>query len=78
MAATDKNTDYRNLLEDAKAGLWSESNNIDNYKREFDKLIADKKLREKMGQNGRKYLEENLTTDKSIEILEKHIKERGN
>ena len=31
-----------------------------------------------MGQNGRKYLEENLTTDKSIEILEKHIKERGN
>ena len=72
MAATDKNTDYKDILvNQAKAGLWCESNNIEEFKKQFDYLITHKEERTKMGQNGRRYLEEELTTKKSVQILEK-------
>lgn len=72
MAATDKNTDYKDLLVNhVKAGLWCESNNIEEFKKQFDYLITHKEERIKMGQNGRRYLEEELTTKKSVQILEK-------
>lgn len=73
MAATDKNTDYKELLKDAEAGLWCESNDVEAFKKEFDKLLKNSELRKKMGNNGRKYLEKNLTTDESVKILEKHL-----
>lgn len=80
MSATDKNTDYKDILvEKAKAGLWSESNNIKNFRKKFNYLIENKEERIRMGQNGRKYLEENFTTKESVKILENtYIKERGN
>ncbi len=71
MAATDKNTDYKDLIEKSKSGLWCESNNIDNFTKKFNFLLENKDKRIQMGKNGRKYLEENLTTEKSVEILEK-------
>lgn len=76
MSATDKNTDYKEILvNQAKAGLWCESNNIEEFKKQFDYLITHKEERAKMGQNGRKYLEEKLTTKTSMEILEKTLEE---
>ena len=60
LASTDKNTDLKQFLQDANAGLWSETGDIKTYKSNFDKLFNDKKLREELGRNGRKFLEENL------------------
>lgn len=75
MAATDKNTDYKNIIiDDAKAGLWCESNNVEEFKKQLDYLIENKEERIQMGKNGRKYLEDNWTTDKSVEILENAYK----
>lgn len=70
MAATDKNTDYKDIIEKNEVGLWCESNNIKEFKKQFDRLIEDKELRIKLGNNGRKYLETELTPEKSVEILE--------
>lgn len=71
MAATDKNTDYKSILVDkAKAGLWCESNDIEGFKKQFNFFINNKKERIMMGQNGRNYLKEELTTKKSVQILE--------
>lgn len=71
MAATDKNTDYKDILvNQAKAGLWCESNDIEEFKKQFDFLVENKEARTTMGQNGRKYLEDNWTVDKSAQILE--------
>lgn len=71
MAATDKKTDYKKLIEQqSKSGLWCESNNIKEFKNKFNFLIENKEEREKMGKRGRKYLENNLTTDISVEILQ--------
>lgn len=71
MAATDKNTDYKDLIEQSESGLWCESNNIDEFTRKFDLLLENEDKRIQMGENGRRYLEKNLTTEKSVKILEK-------
>lgn len=74
MAATDKNTDYKNIIEQTKSGLWCESNNIEEFKNQFNKLLENEELRKQMGQNGRKYLEKELTTEKAVKILEETYK----
>lgn len=71
MAATDKNTDYKDIIvNDAKAGLWCESNNVEEFKKQFDVLLDNKDQRKLMGKNGRNFLENNWTTDKSVGLLE--------
>jgi len=75
LASTDKNTDYKDLLiKKAKAGLWSETGDLKTYKSNFDKLFNDKKLREELGRNGRRFLEENLSVEKAYQIIMKHFK----
>lgn len=75
LASTDRNTDYKNLLiKRAKAGLWSETGDLEEYKSNFDKLFNDKKLREELGRNGRRFLEENLSVEKAYQIIMKHFK----
>ena len=70
MAATDNNTDFKQMLEDSEAGLWCESNDVYSFKEKLDFLIANKKVRKEMGENGRLFLEKNLTTEVSVKILE--------
>lgn len=73
LASTDKNTDFKQFLQDAKAGLWSETGDLEAYKGNFEKLLNDKKLREELGENGRKFLEENLNVEKAYQIIMKHF-----
>jgi len=73
LASTDKNTDLKQFLQDAKAGLWSETGDLEAYKGNFKKLLNDKKLREELGENGRKFLEENLNVEKAYQIIMKHF-----
>lgn len=69
LAATDKNTDLRQILEENNIGLWCESNEIGDFVKQMDYYIDNPQERTKIGNNGRKYLENELTTEKSIEIL---------
>ncbi len=73
LASTDKNTDLKQFLQDAKAGLWSETGDLKAYKGNFRKLLNDKKLREELGKNGRKFLEEHLNVEKAYKIIMKHF-----
>jgi len=74
LAATDKNTDLHEILEDNNIGVWCESDKIEGFAERMNYYMEDEKRRKQIGQNGRKYLEENLTTKKSIEILENTYK----
>ena len=75
MAATDKNTDYKDFIEnETKSGLWAESNDINEYKEKLNYLIENKDKRIELGKNGREYLEKNLTTEISVKILENSYK----
>ncbi|MDN5127474.1 glycosyltransferase family 4 protein [Aliarcobacter butzleri] len=56
---------------DKKTGYLVELNNIEQLKNSILKLASNKKLREKMGQNGRERVEKEFSWDKSAEQLEK-------
>lgn len=73
LAATDKHTDLKDILAHSESGLWSESGEIDLFIENAKKLSLDKPLREKMGQSGRWYLEENYDVRNTANIILKHF-----
>ncbi|MEK4047175.1 glycosyltransferase family 4 protein [Paenibacillus sp. FSL H8-0048] len=72
LAATDVNTDVKDMLYEAKCGLWSESGDLDSFRNNIISLNSNEELRLEMGSNGRGYLEENFTVDKTYEIIVAH------
>lgn len=72
LAATDINTDIGKIIDNGQFGFWCESNNIITFNEKVDKL-CDKNLRNKMGENARKYLLENYTSKKSYDIIMSHF-----
>jgi len=73
LAATDKNTDLKDVLIDSKSGFWCESGDVSSFIKYANKLSSNKELRIKMGENARKYLEDNYDITKTIDIILKHI-----
>jgi len=77
MAAIDKNTDYSKLLVESNSGFWVENGDIKAFKKNFNKLINDEKLRKQMGKNGHQYLVQNLNVDDAVKILERYVGEKN-
>lgn len=73
LAATDVNTDIGQVIEKGEFGLWCESSNVKQFNKKVQEL-CDIKLREQMGVNARKYLEDNYTAMHSYEIIMNHFK----
>ena len=73
LAATDKNTDLKDVLRESESGYWCESGDIDSFIKYAQKLAKDSELRKKMGLKGRLYLEENYDISKTVDILLKHL-----
>lgn len=73
LAATDKNTDIKDVLRESKSGFWCESGDINSFVNYAQRLSEDGELRTKMGLNGRIYLEENYDITKTVNILLKHL-----
>ena len=74
LASTDRNTDYKDLLiKKAKAGLWSGTGDLKTYKSNFEKLLNNRKLREELGENGRRFLEGNLSVERVYQIIIRHF-----
>lgn len=66
--------DYGKFLQDeVKGGLYSLAGNTEELYKNLIKLYKDKDLRETLGNNGRKYYEENLGVDKAYETIMKEI-----
>lgn len=60
-----------NQVVDSETGYLVELDNTEQLKNKILELASNKELREKMGQNGRKRVEEEFSWDKSAEQLEK-------
>lgn len=72
LAATDTNTDYRELIQtQAKCGLWCDASDPNAFAEAVEKLASSPELRRELGENGRKFLEENFNVSLSVEIIEK-------
>jgi len=72
LAATDVSTDIGLVIEQGKFGLWCESSDSEQFKKQVQEL-CDIRVRKQMGLNSRKYLEENYTAKHSYQIIMSHF-----
>lgn len=77
LAATDRQTDLKEIIENSKCGFWTESNNINQFMTYADKLSKNADLRNNYGKNGRNLIEKEFDIDKNIEIILKHFENGG-
>ncbi|MBS3902003.1 MAG: glycosyltransferase family 4 protein [Dethiobacter sp.] len=73
LAATDTNTDIKDMLHEAGCGMWAESGDLTKFLNLVDVLANDINLRKQMGLNGRQYLENYYTVSHSYEIITRHV-----
>lgn len=73
LAATDVNTDLKEVLIESGSGFWCESSDEYKFIEYAQKLASNKNLRWQMGLKGRLYLEENYDIKKTANILLRHL-----
>lgn len=73
LAATDRVTDIKKLIEDAQCGEWVWAGDTEAFISKIKEMASSKELPAK-GSNGRKYMEDNFKVEKSVEIIERHFK----
>lgn len=72
LAATDKMTDIKALIEETDCGEWTWSGDLDSFVEKIKKMANSNNLSER-GMKGRDYIENNLTVPQSVALLEKHF-----
>ncbi|ESU34256.1 hypothetical protein G3A_01960 [Bacillus sp. 17376] len=72
LAATDKITDLRDLIEESNCGEWVWSGDADSFVSKIKAMAISNELSIK-GSNGRGFIESNFNLQRSIDILEKHF-----
>ncbi|HCJ56213.1 MAG TPA: glycosyltransferase WbuB [Clostridiaceae bacterium] len=75
LAATDTNTDIGQIIEGGNFGFWCESTDVEAFNSKSS-LLCNKNLREQLGANARKYLEDNYRAEHSYNIIINHFKKR--
>lgn len=73
LAATDKVTDLKDLIREAKCGEWVWSGDTKAFISMIRKMASSVDLIAQ-GQNGRSYIEKHFSVERSVSILEKHFK----
>ena len=73
IAATDINSDVGCIAEENEFGLWCESGDLEKFKQHINKFISSPQLLQTMGKKGDYFLKTNYTSEKSYEIIMKHL-----
>lgn len=73
LAATDKNTDLKDIIEQGGFGKWSYSNDVESFIQVLNKF-TDEMERKIMGEKSLKYLEEHYTVNESYRIIMRHFR----
>lgn len=71
LAATDPNTDFRNLLKDNKCGIWCASNDVFSFCNEIKHLADDAALRRELAGNSGEYAAGHLDISTAVRTLER-------
>lgn len=69
LAATDKVTDIKDVIVNSGSGFWSESGDLESFISNANAIASDIELRTKMGENSRKYLEDNYDVRKCVDTI---------
>lgn len=73
IAATDRNTDIKDLIQDNNVGLWSCSDDIDSLIKNIKIMKENKEKRKEFSKNARKLFLKEFQVEKSVELLYKYI-----
>ena len=73
LASIDANTDYGKILEEAKAGLWSVTGDLEAYKKNLMYFVEHPEKTKQMGQNGKNYLKEYLSVTTAYNTVMRHF-----
>lgn len=73
IAATDKNTDIRNLIQDNNVGLWSCSDDIASLIENIKIMKENKEIRREFSKNARELFLKEFQVERSVELLHKYI-----
>jgi L-fucosamine transferase len=73
IAATDKNTDIRNLVQDNNVGLWSCSDDIASLIENIKIMKKNNEKRKEFSKNARELFLKEFQVEKSVELLHKYI-----
>ncbi|MCF0161642.1 glycosyltransferase family 4 protein [Fusobacterium necrophorum] len=74
IAATDKNTDIKDLVENNEVGYWSWSIDYDGLIKNIKKMKENREKRKKFSKNARELFLREFQVEKSVELLHKYIK----
>ncbi|MBI9008542.1 MAG: glycosyltransferase family 4 protein [Tenericutes bacterium] len=77
LAATDINTDIKELIIDNDLGYWVHSAHKKEFVKQIEKLIYDKSGLKEKGMNANRYLKEKFSVSISVDFLEKYYLERA-
>lgn len=72
LAATDKVTDLKDLIIESRCGEWVWSGDADSFVEKIIEMASSKNMLT-IGENGRRYIVDNFTVERSIRILEGHF-----
>ncbi len=73
-AATDINTDIRNVIKDNNLGFWVENGDLPNLIKEIDFEIDNFNLNKERGENSYNFLKNNYSTERSFQSIIKWFK----
>ncbi len=73
IAATDPNTDIKDVLHDSGSGYWVLNGDLAGFMEAVDQLVSDAALRRETGQKGRAYLEKHYTTSRAYSTIMSHF-----
>lgn len=77
LAIINPDNDYGKIIEDAGAGFWAVGGDEKRIFALFDKILNDKVLRKKMGENGYQFYLNNLTSRKAFNKIIEQIYRDG-
>jgi glycosyltransferase involved in cell wall biosynthesis len=69
LAAIDRNTDYGDLLDSCKGGLWSITGDADTYISNLLSFYNNPEMRKQMGENGYNYLTKELNSEVAYKTI---------
>lgn len=73
IAATDRNTDIKDLIQDNNVGLWSCSDDINSLIKNIEIMKENKEKRKEFSKNARELFLKEFQVEKSVELLHKYI-----
>lgn len=75
-AMINPGSDYGQMIEDFGAGYWTVGSDKERTIQLFDKILADKELRQKMSESGRRFYQKNCTVEAAYEKMIEQMKKR--